>query len=78
MRCLLFLGALATSAANSFYSVDDTPGLGLRWEGVGAISGGGATTKLLMDYDPKVDMGGSESAPTERAPPSSPSLRHVC
>lgn len=22
--------------------------------GVGAISGGGATTKLLMDYDPKV------------------------
>ena len=29
-------------------------GLGLRWEGVGAISGGGATTKLLMDYDPAV------------------------
>ena len=34
--------------------MDDTDGLGLRWEGVGAISGGGATTKLLMDYDPKV------------------------
>eukprot|EP00036_Acanthoecidae_sp_10tr_P021481 CAMPEP_0206318684 /NCGR_PEP_ID=MMETSP0106_2-20121207/17335_1 /ASSEMBLY_ACC=CAM_ASM_000206 /TAXON_ID=81532 /ORGANISM="Acanthoeca-like sp., Strain 10tr" /LENGTH=746 /DNA_ID=CAMNT_0053750429 /DNA_START=12 /DNA_END=2252 /DNA_ORIENTATION=+ len=33
------------------YTVDATPGLGMRWEGVGAISGGGATTKLLMDYD---------------------------
>ena len=26
----------------------------MRWEGVGAISGGGATSKLLMDYDPAV------------------------
>jgi hypothetical protein len=34
--------------------VTDVGELGLRWEGVGAISGGGATTKLLMDYDPKV------------------------
>jgi galactosylceramidase len=34
--------------------VDDSQGLGLRWEGVGAISGGGATSKLLMDYDPAV------------------------
>eukprot|EP00947_MAST-08B_sp_MAST-8B-sp1_P005447 g5447.t1 len=36
------------------YAVDDTKPLGLRWEGVGAISGGGATTKLLMDYEPAV------------------------
>ena len=36
------------------YLVDDSTGLGLRWEGVGAISGGGATTKLLMDYKPEV------------------------
>jgi len=36
------------------YNIDDTHGLGLRWEGVGAISGGGATTKLLMDFDPAV------------------------
>lgn len=36
------------------YNVDDSQGLGLRWEGVGAISGGGATTKLLMDYEPGV------------------------
>ena len=26
----------------------------MRWEGVGAISGGGATSKLLRDYDPAV------------------------
>lgn len=44
------------------YPVDDTPGLGLRWEGVGAISGGGATTKLLMDYDSNI---ASDSAPSE-------------
>ena len=36
------------------YAVSDVGGLGLEWEGVGAISGGGATTKLLMDYEPKV------------------------
>ena len=35
------------------YAVDDSA-LGMRWEGVGAISGGGATTKLLMDYQPDV------------------------
>ena len=28
--------------------------LGSRWQGVGAISGGGATSKLLPDYDPAV------------------------
>ena len=36
------------------HTLDDTKGLGLRWEGIGAISGGGATSKLLMDYDPAV------------------------
>jgi len=36
------------------HTLDDTSGLGLRWEGIGAISGGGATSKLLMDYDPEV------------------------
>ena len=35
------------------YTVNDAS-LGLRWEGIGAISGGGATTKLLMDYDEKI------------------------
>lgn len=41
-------------APKSPYSIDDSNGLGMRWEGVGAISGGGATTKLLMDYEPDV------------------------
>jgi len=36
------------------YTVSDANGLGILWEGVGAISGGGATTKLLMDYSPEV------------------------
>jgi len=36
--------------ADAVYTVDDGPGFGLTWEGVGAISGGGATTKLLYDY----------------------------
>ena len=47
--------ALLVSASSALpLPVDDSPGLGLRWEGVGAISGGGATTKLLYDYDPAV------------------------
>lgn len=30
---------------------DDSPGLGRQFEGIGAISGGGATSKLLLNYD---------------------------
>jgi galactosylceramidase len=51
---MLFVSLLCVAAINANYVVDDSHGLGLRWEGIGAISGGGATTKLLMDYDPKV------------------------
>jgi len=36
------------------FLVDDSNGLGMHFEGIGAISGGGATTKLLLDYPPKV------------------------
>ncbi|XP_067656755.1 galactocerebrosidase-like [Haliotis asinina] len=32
------------------YTVDDTPGLGRVFDGIGAISGGGATSKLLVGY----------------------------
>ena len=46
--CLLLLATLSAS----HYLADDTDGLGLRYEGIGAISGGGATSKLLMDYEP--------------------------
>ena len=42
------------AVVSSTYTVSSANGLGLEWEGVGAISGGGATTKLLMDYDPQV------------------------
>lgn len=48
MRAIL--SSLVGVALSADYTVDDGPGLGLRWEGVGAISGGGATTKLLQDY----------------------------
>lgn len=51
---LLRAAVLASSALGTTYVVDDADGLGLRWEGVGAISGGGATSKLLRDYNPKV------------------------
>eukprot|EP01052_Picozoa_sp_SAG31_P012272 SAG31_NODE_714_length_12645_cov_15.347760_5_plen_581_part_00 len=40
--------------AGEAHVLDDSKGLGLRWEGIGAISGGGATSKLLMDYKPSV------------------------
>merc|ERR1719183_217380 len=50
MTAVTFSLLLVAASASNQYTLDDTPGLGLRWEGVGAISGGGATTKLLMDY----------------------------
>lgn len=49
----------ARSLANSTYDVgpyiiDDGQGLGLTFDGIGAISGGGATSKLLYDYPDEV------------------------
>ncbi|XP_014666372.1 PREDICTED: galactocerebrosidase-like [Priapulus caudatus] len=32
------------------YTVDDSPGVGRKFDGIGAISGGGATSKLLINY----------------------------
>ncbi|XP_055955297.1 galactocerebrosidase [Patella vulgata] len=32
------------------YPIDDTPGFGRRFDGVGGLSGGGATSKLLVNY----------------------------
>lgn len=51
---LAFLVSLLASALAQPYTVSDEDGRGILWEGVGAISGGGATTKLLMDYSPEV------------------------
>lgn len=52
-------GCRADSAVDSqdgrpLLVLDDTPGFGLTFDGVGAISGGGATSRLLYDYDPAV------------------------
>ncbi len=46
------LGVLAfvTLASGTIYVVDPTH-LGRRFDGVGALSGGGATSRLLPDYD---------------------------
>ena len=45
---LTILGSFA-SAAN-VYPISDAPGLGRPFLGLGAISGGGATSRLLLDY----------------------------
>lgn len=36
---------------NCDYRLDDSSGLGRRFDGIGGISGGGATSRLLVDYD---------------------------
>ncbi|GFO19229.1 galactocerebrosidase [Plakobranchus ocellatus] len=45
-----------TLAVNDAISIiiDDTQGLGRRFEGIGALSGGGATSKLLVNYEKKL------------------------
>ena len=40
----------ATALAANTYAVTDEQGLGRVFEGIGAISGGGATSRLLLDY----------------------------
>lgn len=42
--------ALSAAAQGNTYSVSDEQGLGRVFEGIGAISGGGATSRLLLDY----------------------------
>uniref|UniRef100_A0A8C8VMM6 Glycosyl hydrolase family 59 catalytic domain-containing protein n=1 Tax=Pelusios castaneus TaxID=367368 RepID=A0A8C8VMM6_9SAUR len=32
------------------YALDDSGGLGLEFDGIGALSGGGATSRLLVNY----------------------------
>ena len=36
------------------YIIDDTPGLGRMFDGIGGISGGGATSKLLPSYQNEI------------------------
>nr|XP_026257594.1 galactocerebrosidase isoform X3 [Urocitellus parryii] len=44
---LLLCALLAPSAA---YVLDDSAGLGREFDGIGAVSGGGATSRLLINY----------------------------
>eukprot|EP00057_Strongylocentrotus_purpuratus_P033022 XP_789829.3 PREDICTED: galactocerebrosidase [Strongylocentrotus purpuratus] len=46
--------AAVCSASGSSYLVDDSGGLGPRFDGIGGLSGGGATSRLLVSYpDPE-------------------------
>nr|XP_034327074.1 galactocerebrosidase isoform X1 [Crassostrea gigas] len=40
-------------AASDTYTVDDSSGLGRRFDGIGGLSGGGATSRLLVNYPQK-------------------------
>jgi galactosylceramidase len=44
------LTAASLAPATNSYSVTDADGFGRLFTGVGAISGGGATSRLLLDY----------------------------
>jgi galactosylceramidase len=50
----LLLVAVIVRCSSANFAIDDSVGLGMHFEGIGAISGGGATSKLLRDYEPKV------------------------
>ena len=50
MRALLCILASVYCCA-VVYPVSDTPGLGRRYAGLGGLSGGGATSVLLRQYE---------------------------
>ncbi|XP_068253479.1 galactocerebrosidase-like [Nyctibius grandis] len=43
-------GAAAAALSTATYVLDDAGGLGRQFDGIGAISGGGATSRLLVNY----------------------------
>ena len=45
---------LATAALAHGYGLSDVSGLGARYLGIGGLSGGGATSRLLPDYAPDI------------------------
>ena len=49
LRVVTLLAAAVSSAA---YVLTDASGLGPPYAGIGGLSGGGATSRLLPDYDP--------------------------
>ncbi|XP_070609976.1 galactocerebrosidase isoform X2 [Erythrolamprus reginae] len=46
----LLLGCGAAAWQSGDYWLDDAVGLGRQFDGIGAVSGGGATSRLLVDY----------------------------
>eukprot|EP01123_Difflugia_compressa_P014731 TRINITY_DN7955_c0_g1_i1.p1 TRINITY_DN7955_c0_g1~~TRINITY_DN7955_c0_g1_i1.p1 ORF type:complete len:662 (-),score=121.20 TRINITY_DN7955_c0_g1_i1:13-1998(-) len=53
MKIILFLALVWTGLCANNYDISDSK-LGPRFDGVGAISGGGATSRLLPSYKPSV------------------------
>ncbi|XP_067656749.1 galactocerebrosidase-like isoform X2 [Haliotis asinina] len=47
---ILSLFCFKSCSSFELYTFDDTPGVGRVFDGIGAISGGGATSKLLVGY----------------------------
>lgn len=51
LATLAFLSQWICATRAEFYVLDDQIGLGRRFDGIGGLSGGGATTRLLVNYD---------------------------
>jgi galactosylceramidase len=47
----IFVTLLSTSDAAFTYTISKTEGLGRRFDGIGGLSGGGCSTRLLADYN---------------------------
>ncbi|XP_041951646.1 galactocerebrosidase-like [Alosa sapidissima] len=47
----IFLSLWISIINAEFYVIDDQIGLGRRFDGIGGLSGGGATSRLLVNYD---------------------------
>ncbi|XP_063078852.1 galactocerebrosidase [Engraulis encrasicolus] len=50
-RITLVLLAFCMCTRAKFYVIDDLVGLGRRFDGIGGLSGGGATSRLLINYE---------------------------
>jgi galactosylceramidase len=51
MRAFLFILASSGCVRAMVYPASDSPGLGRRFDGIGGLSGGGATSVLLRSYN---------------------------
>ncbi|KAK5856924.1 hypothetical protein PBY51_010203 [Eleginops maclovinus] len=50
LRAAVFLGLSLSSCCCQTVVLSDTPGLGRSFDGIGGLSGGGATSRLLVNY----------------------------